>query len=109
MIGKMDDRVQFRRRSLTDDGFNKVEVWADHGTPVWASRDDVSDAERFRNGSVEAVITARFVVRWSEFTAAITPKDRLASGGKDYDIIGIKETGGRRNRLELSVLARADT
>ena len=32
--GKLDRRVQFRRYTESDDGFQMVKGWADHGTPV---------------------------------------------------------------------------
>lgn len=105
--GKLDRRVQFRRFTLTDDGFTTVETWADHGAPVWASRRDVSDRERMAAMEVSATITTRFQVRWSRFTAGITPKDRLTCEGAEYEITGIKELG-RRQGFEITASARAD-
>lgn len=105
--GALDRRVQFRRATLTDDGFGMVETWADHGSLIPASRADVSDGERWRAGEVGASITTRFVIRSSEFSRAITAKDRLICEGREYDISGIKEIG-RRDRLEITAAARAD-
>lgn len=105
--GALDRRIQFRRAALADDGIGQAEVFADLGDMVWASKADVSDGERLRAGQVEASLTTRFVVRWSPFTAALTPKDRLRCEGRDYDILWIKEIG-RREGLELSARARAD-
>jgi head-tail adaptor len=106
--GDLDRRVQVRRASLVDNGLAKVETFADLGSPVWASKFDVSDSERQRAAEVQASITARFRVRWSTFAAGITPKDRLACEGVDYDITGIKEIG-RREYREITAAARADT
>jgi head-tail adaptor len=92
---------------LTDDGFSTVETWANHGTPVWASKTDISDGERFRAGEVAAHITSRFQVTHSKFTAALTPKDRLVCEGRTFDIVGIKQIG-RRVMLEITAAARAD-
>lgn len=105
--GKLDRRVQFRRAALTDDGFSKVEVWADHGFAVWAARSEISDGERWRAGAVAASATARFQVRWSDFSAEISTKDRLTCEGREYDITGIKEID-RRVGLEITASARAD-
>jgi SPP1 family predicted phage head-tail adaptor len=82
--GKLDRRVQFRRATLADDGFGTVETWGNHGSPVWASRKDVSDGERWRAGQVQANITTRFVVRYSAFSAGITPVDRLTCEGQEF-------------------------
>jgi SPP1 family predicted phage head-tail adaptor len=105
--GKLDRRVQFRRFTATDDGFTTVEVWADHGTPVWASKREISDRERMAAMEVSASITTRFQVRYSAFTAGITPKDRLICEGREYEITGIKELG-RRQGFEITASARAD-
>lgn len=105
--GALDRRVQFRRAALVDNGLERVETWADYGSHVWAARKDVSDAERLRAHEVQAHITTRFTVRWSPFTAGVTPKDRLVEAGREYDISGIKEIG-RREFLEITAAARAD-
>jgi len=105
--GKLDRRVQFRRATVIHDGLQNVETWSDHGAPVWANRKDVSDGEKMAAGWMEATSVARFTVRSSEFTRALTPKDRLTTDGRDYDILGIKELG-RRDWLEITALARVD-
>ena len=109
---RLDRRAQFLRAALTDDGFGVVESWelpaALHGSPQPAAKKDVSDGERWRAGEVAAHITTRFTVRWSAFTADLTPKDRLICEGRSYDISGIKEVGARRRWLEITAAARAD-
>lgn len=105
--GKLDRRVQFQRSTLTDNGLEDVQTWADHGLPVWASKTDVSDGERLRADQVSANLTARFVVRWSSFTADLTAKDRIIYAGETFDIFGIKGIG-RREGLEITAGARVD-
>lgn len=107
--GRRDRRVQFQRAGETDDGFTTVKTThVDYGNPVWASKTDIQDAERWRAGSVGATITTRFEINSSEFTRGLTPKDRLTCASVSYDISGIKETGGRRKHLEITASARAD-
>lgn len=105
--GALDRRIQFQRATLSDDGLSRVETWANFGDPVPASRNDISDGERWRAGEVQAHVSTRFVVRFSAFTASISPKDRLICEGETFDISGIKQVG-RRNRLEITAAARAD-
>lgn len=105
--GDLDRRVQFRRANLVDNGLSRAPVFADFGSPVWASKADVSDGERLRAAEVQASITTRFRVRWSPFSTGITPKDRLVCEGVEYDISGIKEIG-RREFREITANARAD-
>ena len=98
---KLDRRIQFRRYTEVDDGFSKVENWADHGSPVWASKQDVSDGERVRGAEVSATLTARFVIRSSVFSRDLTAKDALTYKGVTYEIFGIKEIG-RNKWLEIT-------
>jgi SPP1 family predicted phage head-tail adaptor len=106
---RLDRRVQFQRAALVDNGLEQVETFSNHGTPIWAERKDVSDGEKARAGSVEASLMSRFVVRYSAFTAGITPKDRLTCEGQTFDITGIKTPQGtRRQWLEISGTARTD-
>lgn len=104
----LDRVVQFRRYTESTDDFGSVQVWADHGAPVWAAKKDASDAERWRADEVSAMITARFRVHYSTFSAGLTPKDRLTCEGVEFDITGIKEVGPRRRWLEITASARAD-
>lgn len=105
--GALDRRVQFRRFSEVDDGYQVTEEWADHGSPVWASKTDISDGEKWAAAQLEATVTTRFKVRWYGFTGGITPKDRLLCEGVEYRITGIKEVG-RREWLEITAAARTD-
>lgn len=102
----LDRLLQFERVTLTDDGFGMAEVWAAHGAPVAASRQDVSDLERAAAGSIEASLLSRFVVRSTAFTRDLTPRDRLTHDGRTWNILGIKEAiGGRRRFLEITARA----
>lgn len=105
--GALDHRLQVRRAALTDDGVSQVQVWGDHGGPVWASRRDVSDAERWQAGALQAHVTTRFVIRWSSFAAGVTPKDRLVCDGAEYEISGVKVMG-RREMIEITCARRVD-
>ena len=103
----LDRTVQFRRATLVDDGFGTVEVWDDHGSPVWAMRTDIRDVERWQAGQVQASVTTRFQVRSSEFTRDIDPTDRLTCEGREFNITGVKQAGGRRQLIEITASASA--
>lgn len=91
VAGKLNRRIRFRRATLVDDGFGQAETWADHGSPIWASRRDVSDAEKAGAGQVSATVMARFQVRASTFTRGLNPKDRLICDGREFEVMGLKE------------------
>lgn len=105
--GNLDRLVQFQRFTTSDDGFTSVEAWADHGTPVWCEKKDVSDGERYRASEVQANITTRFKVRYNAFTSDLTPADRMTFESATYNISGIKEVGARRRWLEITAAAEA--
>lgn len=110
----LDRRIQFRRGTVSDDGYHADLRWnvsdpaADNlGSPVWGSRADGSEAEGPAAGMIEATMVSRFVVRSSPFTRSLTPKDRLVEGGLVFDIVGIRQIG-LRNALEITAKARTD-
>lgn len=105
--GKLDRRITIRRATVAADAMNEpVETWADH-LCIWAAKRDVSDRERLQAAEYGATITARFTIRWSASSSGIGPKDRISYGGREYDILGIKEIG-RREHLEITAAARAE-
>ena len=106
-VGRLRRKVQFRRATVADDGLRGRETWGNLGGVVWAARDDVSDAERYAAGAVEAVTVARFLVRWSSLSASVTAADRIRHGGRDWNITGIKEVGWK-DYLEFTAQVLAD-
>lgn len=104
---RLDRLVQIERAAQVDDGFSVTEVFASHGEAFWSMKTDVSDGERARAGIVEASLMTRFKVRWNEFSADLTPADRLVCEGVTYNVTGIKEVDGRRQWLEISATARS--
>lgn len=113
--GVFDRIVQFRRAQFVQGDLTSGYKWNDedpesdnHGDPHPASKRDLSDGERWRAAEVQSHVTARFVLRWSPFTAGITPRDRLVCEGTVYEITGIKEGANRRQTLEFSCAARND-
>lgn len=104
--GQLDRRVTLVSVSATNAGTGYTETTTTLGK-VWASRRDVSDAEKATAGTVEGTVRARFIVRSSSLTRGLKPKDRLTEGGKVFQIIGIKEVG-RRDVLEITAEARLD-
>lgn len=113
-MARLDRRIQIRRAATIDDGYRAAQRWntddpaADNfGNPIWASRTDISDAERGQSGWTEAVVVSRFLVGSSDFTRSIRATDRLIEGGLVFEIIGVKERG-LRGRLEITASARID-
>lgn len=104
--GALDRRITLRRKSESITSLGLTEVWADLGF-IWASRKDVSDGEKMAAGGVMATLAARFVVRSSDLTRGLTPKDALIEGGRTFQITGIKELD-RRGFLEITAEARVD-
>lgn len=109
MIGKLDRMAQFRRYTEFDDGYQTVQHWADHGHPMPVSRHDISDGERFAMGQVLSILTSRFLIRFSAFTADLTPADRMRCDGRLWALDGIKELPDpRRAWLEITATRLPD-
>jgi head-tail adaptor len=106
--GELDRKIQFRQATMVDDGLAAEPVFADFGSPVWASRRDVSDREQRRAGSVSASKLTRFVVRHSSLTSAIKPKDQIVTEGETFAIVGIRRIGKRICGFEITASADLD-
>lgn len=106
--GKLDRRIQFQRFGLVDDGFSEVEVWADHGQPVWARRKyntaNGAAAVRVEQDQVVEVADTKFEVRASAFARGITVNDRLVCDGEEFQITGVQPIG--RALIEFKARAR---
>ncbi|MCR5874367.1 phage head closure protein [Phenylobacterium sp. J426] len=103
--GKLDRRLTLL--SYGSDGTNAfgdpADAWTDIGT-VWASKQDVSDAERMRAQALGATITTRFIVRSTERARGLKRRDRVRCDGVTYDVVGLKEVG-RRDGIEITAAA----
>lgn len=103
--GKLDRRLTLRRNTPTKDEFgHEVANWSDLAT-VWASKEDVQDAERVRAQQVGASITTRFQIRPLAGGARPSVKDQAVCEGLTYEITNVKEIG-RRVGWELSGTAQ---
>ena len=108
--GNLDRRITIRRAVLTTGGgFNEPqETWTDLAA-VWAKRADASASEAYRAQEIGAQISTRFTIRYSQLAATITPKDRIAFDGEEFNITAIREPVGTRNQwFEIDAVARAD-
>lgn len=105
--GKLDRRITIERATESRDEFNNVVlVWSALAV-VWAEKAEIRDSERVAAQEVGAEVTTRFRIRYSSVVADVNPKDRIAFGGRIYDIVGVKEIG-RKEGLEITAAARAD-
>lgn len=104
---KLDRRLTIERFTVVgDDGYgNTIEEWQQLAT-VAASREDLSDKERFAYGGVFSETIRRFVIRAIGPQATLKGSDRLQYEGETWDIIGVKETReGRKRFLEITAKA----
>lgn len=101
---RFDTPIQFMRSGVVDDGFRDRDgPLANIGDVLWASKQDISDGERSRAGSVSSLSVSRFVVRWSPFVVSIEKSDALLCDGVIYQITGKKDGAGRRSLVEFTV------
>lgn len=107
--GEYDRRVTLERATFVTSDYNEsVPTWLTVKA-IWAKRSDASANESYRASAVGAEISTRWVVRYGATTSTITPKDRLVYRRRIYEITGIREVEGQRNReLEIDSVARSD-
>lgn len=104
--GDLNRRVQFLRAELVDDGLQeRPGALAALGSPVWASRRDVMDAEVQRMGLEFGTLTSRFVVRSSSFTRGLSVGDWFDCDSKRWEVRGIKQVHDRAG-LEITATAK---
>lgn len=107
LAGKLDRRVQLLRATLVENAIgDMVPTWNVLATR-WASRQDLSDAERVRAQQVGATMSTRFQIRWDATVSSLSPKDRLSCDGQVFDIRGVKEIQ-RRKGLEITCSLNVD-
>jgi len=107
--GKYDRRIQFLMSSEVDDGVSVKQIWVNKGPRYWANVKEFAATETQESGQVQATIQTRFTVRRNEFTASISPLDRISYDGKIYDITGRMETGTfRLAEIQFAATARND-
>lgn len=105
--GALDRRIIIERAYDERDEFNEpIKRWRPLAG-VWASKQDIRDAERIASQEVGAEVTTRFQIRYSASVADVDPKDRIIFEGRVYDIVARKEIG-RREGIELTAAARAE-
>jgi head-tail adaptor len=107
--GKYDRLIQFERRVVSQDGLGAVEEWVSFGPPRWSHVREMGATEVAGADQVENSLKVRFIVRFDDFTAEITPVDRISYGGMIYTITAKRELPDRRlAELEFVGTARAD-
>jgi SPP1 family predicted phage head-tail adaptor len=104
MRPRLDRRVTVLRAGLIDDGFGLSQGPFEAVGELWAQRRDVSDAEKFAAGRLQATVTTRFTVRNTGFARTVTAGDRLLCEGDEFNIVGIKQTEHRGTYLEISAV-----
>lgn len=106
--GDLDRRITILAPEITFNEFNEpIETFVDL-ISVSAKRSDVSASEAFRAQEVGAELTARFTIRWSTRTAVVDARHRVRSGGRDYNITGVREKEDRERWIEIDAVARAE-
>ncbi|TZG26503.1 phage head closure protein [Sphingomonas montanisoli] len=105
--GALDRRIVIQRAALAPDAAgDPMPSWADLVT-VWASARPAPGVERLQSAEIAATAPMVFRIRWSSAVSDVSPADRIAYGGRDWNIVSVVEIG-RREGLEIAATARAD-
>lgn len=105
--GALDRRITIERYTSVQNEYGEpVVTWANLAT-VWASWRRASARETLAALEIAAAVSDVFEVRYSGTVSAITPKDRLVYGERNFDIVSVEEIG-RREGLRINAIARAE-
>ena len=102
-IGTLTDRVQLKRRIVSDeDEGGELAVFSPIAT-VWARVRELSARPLFESDARGQAITHAVVLR---FRNDLKPGDRIAYRGGDLDIAGTGDLNGRKAYLSCQCVAR---
>ena len=105
-IGTLTDRVQLKRRIVTDeDEGGELAIFSPIAT-VWARVRQLSARPLFDSDARGQAITHSVVLR---FRNDLKPGDRIAYRGGDLDIAGAADLNGRKAYLSCQCTARVVT
>lgn len=100
-IGAMDQRITLQLFAAAPDGYGgQLQSWVDYATnpTVWAN----VIAKSGREGMTEDRMTASFVVLFTIWNRRdIDPRDRIVWQGVVYNIRGVRDQGGRAQRIVI--------
>lgn len=101
-IGKLDERITFRRKSLTPDGMGGQDA-AEANIPttptVWAQVTNMSGTENFTEQRMEATARMLFRIR---YRSDIQESDIILWRGKLHNIRHIDDQGPRQRFLTIT-------
>lgn len=99
--GRLNRRIVIERATETANDYGEaIQTWGEYAT-LWAERRDVSDGEMIAAGELGAYLAARFTVRRSSVTEAITPRDRLRHEGAVWNIQAVRERHERQGDAHI--------
>jgi SPP1 family predicted phage head-tail adaptor len=102
--GKLDRQITIKIVTVGGDDFSApTETLSDLAT-VWAEKRDLRGREFYQANAENAEIETVFRIRWR---SDVSPLNRIAYAGRDYDIVSVAEIG-RREGLEIMAKARAE-
>jgi SPP1 family predicted phage head-tail adaptor len=108
--GTYRDRITVERAMVITGEYNEPsETWA-VCVNLWARKTDISAGEKRAASEVGAELSARFLVRYSPESKAITPKDRIVFENNTYNITGVREVtlSDPHTNIEIDTVIRAD-
>ena len=101
MIGKLDQRVTFQRKTETADGIGgTVRTWANLASnpTVWANVKARLGREAMVNGRMTAVLPVTFTIY---NRTDLDERDRILWNGEAYNILSIFRQGDRALHVQI--------
>lgn len=106
--GELDRKVAILRSAEIDDGTAKVMGAPEVVARRWAKKIDIGDAERLAAAENGTTLASRFLVRADDLTRSIGGKYVLELRGRQFDVVGIKESTRYEDVIEITTASRSD-
>lgn len=106
MISAKRHRLTLERRAEALDDFGEAALTYTALTTAWGSVEAVGSRERFDSQQVQAEVSHRIKIRYSNLAATLTAADRITLGARIFDIVTPMDKDGRTRELEILALER---
>lgn len=106
-IGSMDELITIQRNTPTQGGMGQsLPGWADYIANVWAEETEGAGGERVSSDLTLSEDPITWRIRYRSDKLPVTG-DRVVRRSANFDIVSVREVGGRRRFWEIVGVRRA--
>lgn len=105
--GKRDRLIEIKHStSVKDDSGEPILTWSTVAS-AWAEKVELRGSEKLAAQQLSSTAVRTFRFLWNTDTAVVTTKHRIAYGGRDFEIVDVREIG-YHVEIEVDCVASGD-